>query len=290
VKPAPFEYHVAGSVADVVDLLGEHGDDVKPLAGGQSLVPLLALRLTRFPHLVDLNRVESLVGISRTDGWLEVGAMTRQATVEHSAEVATSVPLLSRAVPLIGHFQIRNRGTIGGSISHADPASELPAVALALGAELVASSPAGVRTIPASEFFVSTWTTSLGPDELLTSVRFPVWPARHGAAIEEFARRSGDFAITGAACAVQLDSADRITRAGLGLFGMGSTPVRAAAAEAALTGSLVGDIDPEEIGRIATADTDPPTDIHAPSAYRRTVGAYMVERALSRALEEASRD
>jgi len=276
-------------VTEAVALLGEHGDDAKALAGGQSLVPLLALRLARFPHLVDLNRVEGLSGIGRTDGWLEVGATTRQATVERSAEVAAAVPLLARAVPLIGHFQIRNRGTIGGSIAHADPASELPAVALALGAELAINSPAGSRTVPASEFFVSTWTTCLGPDELLTTVRFPVWPGRHGAAIEEFARRSGDFAITGAACAVQLDATDRISRAGIGLFGMGSTPIQASGAEAALIGSLVGDVDPEEIGRIATGDTDPPTDIHAPSAYRRTVGAYMVARALTRALEEASR-
>jgi len=289
VKPAPFEYHVARSVTDAVALLGEYGDDAKALAGGQSLVPLLALRLARFPHLVDLNRVEGLAGIGRTDGWLEVGATTRQASVERSAEVAAAVPLLARAGPLIGHFQIRNRGTIGGSIAHADPASELPAVALALGAELAISSPTGSRTVPASEFFVSTWTTCLGPDELLTTVRFPVWPGRHGAAIEEFARRSGDFAITGAACAVVLDATDRISRAGIGLFGMGSTPIQASGAEAALTGSLAGDVDPEEIGRIATGDTDPPTDIHAPSAYRRTVGAYMVARALTRALEEASR-
>ncbi len=290
MKPAPFEYHVARSVADAVAVLGEYGDDAKALAGGQSLVPLLALRLARFPHLVDLNRVESLAGISRVDGWLEVGATTRQATVERSAEVSATVPLLARAVPLIGHFQIRNRGTIGGSIAHADPASELPAVALALGAEMVVSAPGGQRTVPASEFFVSTWTTCLGPDELLTTVRFPVWPGRHGAAIEEFSRRSGDFALTGAACAVQLDGADRISRAGIALFAMGSTPIQAGAAEAALTGSLVGDVDAEEIGRIATADTEPPSDIHAPAAYRRTVGAYMVARALSRALEEASRD
>ena len=162
MKPAPFAYHAPATVADVLSVLGEYGDDAKVLAGGQSLVPLLALRLTRFPHLVDLNRVADLSRLERVNGFLEVGAMTRQATVEHAAETA-AVPLLARAVPLIGHFQIRNRGTIGGSIAHADPASELPAVALALDAEMVVAGPAGVRTVAATDFFVSTWTTTLGP-------------------------------------------------------------------------------------------------------------------------------
>jgi len=173
VKPAPFAYHAPETVADAVAILRENGDEAKPLAGGQSLVPLLALRLTRFAHLVDLNRIPELQGFRRDDGWLQVGAMTRQATVEHAAE-AQAVPLLARAVPLIGHFQIRNRGTIGGSLAHADPASELPAVALALDAELVVAGPDGVRTVPATEFFISTWTTALGPSEVLktVSIRF----------------------------------------------------------------------------------------------------------------------
>jgi carbon-monoxide dehydrogenase medium subunit len=287
VKPAPFEYDAPETVDEAASLLSEHGDEAKPLAGGQSLVPLLALRLTRFARLVDLNRIEALQRIERRNGWLEVGAMTRQAAAEHSADVAESAPLVARALPLIAHFQIRNRGTVGGSIAHADPASELPAVALALGAELDIVSVTGVRTEPASSFFVSTWTTTLAERELLRAVRFPVWEGRCGFAVEEFARRSGDFAIAGVACAVQLDSSDRVVRAGMGLFGMGSTPLWSPAADA-MVGAAAADIDAAEVGRAAAADTDPPTDVHGSTRYRRQVGAYLVERAVGRAMEEAA--
>jgi carbon-monoxide dehydrogenase medium subunit len=288
VKPAPFAYHAPTTVAEAVGVLAEHGDEAKVLAGGQSLVPLLALRLARFGHLVDLNRVPGLDEVTRADGYLEVGAMTRQAVAERSPSTA-AVPLLARAIPLIGHFQIRNRGTVGGSIAHADPASELPAVALALDATLVVASPAGERSVPAGSFFVSTWTTSLEPEDVLTAVRFPVWEGRCGFAIEEFARRSGDFAVTGVACAVGLSAAgDRVERAALALFGMGPTPLRAGEAEAALRGAAVADLDAEEVGRLAVTGTDPPDDLHGSSTYRRSVGAHLAGRALTRALEEAS--
>jgi aerobic carbon-monoxide dehydrogenase medium subunit len=288
VKPAPFTYHAPETVAEAVGLLADHGDEAKVLAGGQSLVPLLALRLTRFAHLVDLNRVAALQGIRRVDGHLEIGAMTRQAQVEGAGDVG-SVPLLARAVPLIGHFQIRNRGTIGGSVAHADPASELPAVTLALDAELVVTGPGGVRSIPAAGFFVSTWTTCLEPADVLTAVRFPVWTGRCGWAVEEFARRAGDFAVAGAAAGVCLDDTGHVTRAALSLFGMGSTPVRAGDAEAALLGADAATVDAGEIGRLATAGTDPPDDVHASSSYRRSVGAHLATRAVTRALEEARR-
>jgi carbon-monoxide dehydrogenase medium subunit len=288
VKPAPFAYHAPATVADVVTVLAEHGDEAKVLAGGQSLVPLLALRLARFAHLVDLNRVPGLSGIARVNGSLEVGAMTRQAAAEHS-ELVRQVPLLAQAIPLIGHFQIRNRGTVGGSIAHADPASELPAVALALDATMVVASPSGEKTVPAASFFVSTWTTSLAAEEVLTAVRFPVWEGRAGFAVEEFARRSGDFAVTGVACGVGLSSSgDRVERAAIALFGMGPTPLRAADAEAALVGAAATGADLAEVGQVAVRGTDPPEDLHGSSAYRRKVGAHLVTRALTRALEEAS--
>jgi carbon-monoxide dehydrogenase medium subunit len=288
VKPAPFAYHAPATVADVVSVLAEHGDEAKVLAGGQSLVPLLALRLARFAHLVDLNRVPGLSGITRVNGSLEVGAMTRQAAAEHSALVG-QVPLLAQAIPLIGHFQIRNRGTVGGSIAHADPASELPAVALALDATMVVASPSGEKTVPASSFFVSTWTTSLDADEVLTAVRFPVWEGQAGFAVEEFARRSGDFAVTGVACGVALSSSgDRVERASIALFGMGPTPLRAADAEAALAGTAANGADLAEIGQVAVRGTAPPDDLHGSSDYRRKVGAHLVTRALTRALQEAS--
>src|SRR4051812_49124878 len=280
MKPAPFDYHVPESVDDAVGLLASLGDGAKLLAGGQSLVPMLALRLAVFEHLVDLRRVEDLRGIERRNGSVWIGAGTRQATIEASDEVRAATPLLARATPLIGHFQIRNRGTLGGSLAHADPAAEYPAVALALDAEFEVANAGGTRTVPASEFFVSTFMTALEADDVLTAVCFPVWGDRSGFAVEEVARRYGDFALTGAVCGVELDGGDRVTRAAVAMFGMGSPPLRAPDAEAALTGSAAGDIDIEEVGRAAAAPTDPPDDIHASAAYRRSVGAVVVARAL----------
>jgi carbon-monoxide dehydrogenase medium subunit len=287
VKPAPFEYHAPETVADAVAVLAAHGDEAKPLAGGQSLVPMLALRLARFEHLVDLNRVEELTGLRRRDGTLVVGAMTRQATLER-AEAAADVPLLTLAAPLIGHFQIRNRGTVGGSLAHADPASELPAVALALDAELEVATTAATRVVPAAEFFVGNWTTALEPDELLVAARFPVWPGRCGFAVEEVARRHGDFALTGAATGVALDRDGRVERAAVALFGMASTPLRAPEAEASLLGRAAAELDLAELGQLAVRDLDPPDDVHASARYRRMVGAHVVARALARALEAAA--
>ena len=170
---------------------------------------MLALRLTRFDHIVDLNRVDELRGVERSNGTLTVRSMTRQADVEHDTAAGEAVPLLAQAIPLIGHFQIRNRGTVGGSIAHADPASELPAVALALDAELEVVGPNGTRRVPAAEFFLGTWTTTVEADEILTAVHFPVWPGRAGFAVEEVARRSGDFALTGVVAAVELNDSGR---------------------------------------------------------------------------------
>src|SRR4051812_198129 len=183
MKPAPFEYHAPESLGDVTALLAEHGDDAKVLAGGQSLVPMLALRLTRFEHIIDLNRVDDLRGVERTNGTLTIKSMTRQSTVEHDPDAGAAVPLLAEAIPLIGHFQIRNRGTVGGSIAHADPASELPAVALALDAELEIAGTRGTRRVPAADFFLGTWTTSIGEDEILRAVHFPVWSGKAGFAV-----------------------------------------------------------------------------------------------------------
>lgn len=286
MKPAPFELHIPSTVSEAVGLLASHADEAKVLAGGQSLVPLLALRLTRFEHLVDLNRIEALQGIDREDGWLSIGAMTRQAAVENDPEVAATVPLLHRALPLIGHFQIRNRGTVGGSIVHADPASELPAVALALDAELVATSAAGSRVIAARHFFMGMWTTALAEDELLTAVRLPVWGGRCGFAVEEFARRHGDFAIAGVACGVQVDDKGDIARAAIALFGMGRAPVRAEAAEAALVGEAATATDVQAAAAVAVEATAPADDIHGTADYRRRVARHLTARALTNAIEE----
>jgi carbon-monoxide dehydrogenase medium subunit len=287
VKPAAFEYHAPESVADAVALLAEHADSCKPLAGGQSLVPMLALRLTRFEHLIDLNRVPELVGITRDEGALRVGAMTRQRAVERDDSVAGSVPLLAAAVPCIGHSQIRNRGTIGGSIAHADPASELPAVALTLDAEMEVASKGGTRRVPAGDFFEGTWTTCLADDELLVAIRFPMWEGRCGFAFEEVARRSGDFALAGAAAAVEVADDGSIRRTALGLLGMGGTPVRATEAEGMLVGRVPSAADLAEVAAAAIRDLDPPDDVHGSSAYRARVGGHLVRTTLARAIEEA---
>jgi carbon-monoxide dehydrogenase medium subunit len=288
VKPAPFEYHAPESAAEAASLLADLGDGAKVLAGGQSLIPLLALRLAVFEHLVDIGRIGELKGIERREDDLWVGAGTTHAAVEGSAEVASAVPLLSRATPLIGHFQIRSRGTLGGSIAHADPAAEYPAIALALDASMEVLSSRGRRTIRAAEFFEGLWTTSMAPDELLVGVRFPIWSGRCGFAVEEFARRHGDFAIAGAAIAVELDEDDRIRRSAVGLIGLGSAPERGPAAEAELAGRSVADVEPGEVGRLAMAGLGAvPSDLHGSADYRKRVGAAMVARAWTKAAAEA---
>jgi aerobic carbon-monoxide dehydrogenase medium subunit len=280
VKAAAFEYHAPASAAEAVALLSDLGDGAKVIAGGQSLVPMMAMRLATFEHLVDLRRVDELRGIERVDRRVRIGAMTTQTAIERSTEVATAVPLLARATPFIGHFQIRNRGTVGGSLAHADPAAEYPAVALALDAEMELLSPSGTRTVGADAFFEGFWTTAIGDSELLASVTFPAWEGSCGFAIEELARRHGDFALAGACVAVGQD------RCAISLFGVGPTPLRATAAEdAARDGATAA-----EVGRAAVAGIDdPPSDLHGSADYRRHVAAVMVERAWTRASEEAGR-
>ena len=287
MKPAWFEYHAAGSVAEAVGLLAELGDDAKLIAGGQSLVPMMALRLASFPHVIDVWSVAEMRGVERSNGTLTVGASTTDVTIEHDAAVATAVPLLARTTPFIGHFQIRNRGTIGGSLAHADPAAEYPAVAVALDAVLEAVSAAGARRIAAADFFEGFWTTALQPDEVLTAVHFPVWAGRCGFGAAEFARRHGDFAIAGAVAGVQLDDDRRVGRCALTLFGVGSTPVRCASAEAALLGNGPDELSADEIGQLARLDvTEPSGDLHAPPDYRMRVAAAMAARAWTQALQD----
>jgi carbon-monoxide dehydrogenase medium subunit len=298
VKPAPFEYHAPASARQAVELLAELGDGAKLIAGGQSLIPLLALRLAAFEHLIDLRKVSGLREIvaregALSDGTIWIGAGTTEAAIGRSALVAAKVPLLARATPLIGHFQIRNRGTLGGSLAHADAAAEYPAVALALDAVIETLSPRGHRTIPAAEFFTGIWSTALEPDELLTGVTFPAPAGPAGFAIEEFSRRPGDFAVAGTAIAIELDEAARIRRCGIGLFGLGQTPLRASAVEASLVGAPAADVRTDararEVGQAAMADLDSvPSDLHGPASYRKRVGAAVVAAAWRRAVNEAA--
>ncbi|WP_045875725.1 xanthine dehydrogenase family protein subunit M [Pseudofrankia sp. DC12] len=290
MKSASFEYHRPETVEAALALLAELGDEAKLLAGGQSLVPMLALRLAYFDHLIDIARLPELRGITVADGWLRVGAGETEAAVGRDAAVASAVPLLTRATPLIGHFQIRNRGTLCGSVAHADPAGEYPTVVLTLDAEMIAASAAGgERTIPGAEFFTGLWSTALEPDEMLVAVRFPVRAGRAGFAVEEFARRSGDFAIAGAAVAVELDGDDRVARAAIGLLGMASVPLRAAGAELAAVGQRVDALDAAELGALAMSELDDvPADLQGSAAYRTRVGATMAARAWTSAIKEAA--
>src|SRR5262249_4555741 len=239
-------------------------------------------------HLVDISRLSELRGIERRGQELWIGAGTTEAAVGADEQVRQAVPLLTLATPFVGHFQIRNRGTLGGSIAHADPAGECPAVALTLDAVMEVLSPRGRREIAAADYFAGVWETTMEPDEVLTGVRFPVWDGRSGFSVHEFSRRHGDFAIAGALVAVQLDGTDRVTRCAIGLLGLGSTPRRATAAEVAVVGKPVGELVPEEIGRAAmTGLDDIPTDLQGSASYRTRVGAAMVARAWTQAVAEA---
>jgi carbon-monoxide dehydrogenase medium subunit len=288
MKAAQFAYHRPDTVAEAVQMLGEFGDDAKILAGGQSLVPMLAMRLTHFEHLVDISRVDELKNIELRDDELWIAAGTTHALVGMDDEVADSVPLLTLSTPYIGHFQIRTRGTLGGAIAHADPAAEYAAVALALDATIEATSSRGRREIPAGEFFTGLWETALAPDEILTGVRFPVWGARSGFAVQEFARRHGDFAIAGATVAVQLDGDGRVARCGIGLLGLGSTPLRGSVAEDAVVGRPADTVTAEELGRLAMSGlSEIPADLAGSGDYRSRVGATMVARAWAAAVRQA---
>jgi carbon-monoxide dehydrogenase medium subunit len=287
MKNPPFEYHAPRSADEVLALLAEHGDEAKVLAGGQSLVPLLAMRLARPSQLVDINDVEELAGIRPHDGGLAFGTLTRERDAERSPDVASALPVLAEALPMIGHVSIRNRGTIGGSIAHADASAELPAVAVATGAEMVLRSTRGERVVPADEFFVSHFTTCLDDDELLTEVRMPSGPEGAGWAFHEIARRHGDFALVGVAAMVALDGNRQVGEARITLMGVADRAVRAVEAEAALVGAAPGADVIEAAAHEATKDLDPATDMHGSAAFRRHLADVAVRRALTTATTRA---
>jgi len=283
MKPPRFEYLAPTSLDEALGLLADHGDEAKVLAGGQSLVPLLNFRLVRPAYLVDLNEIPGLAYVRADDGRLAIGAMTRQRAVETADVVRERCPLLADAMPQIGHFQIRNRGTIGGSLAHADPAAELPAVVAALGGELVVRSRTGQRTLTPEQFFVAYLTTAVEPAELLVEVRLPVAPPRTGAAFMEVSRRHGDFALVGVAASVTLDEAGVCTGCAIALTGVGPTPVVAHEAARALIGAKPTTEVLEDVGRRAAAPLRPDGDLHASSEYRTHVAGVLTRRALARA-------
>jgi CO/xanthine dehydrogenase FAD-binding subunit len=284
VKPAPFEYFRPRSVEEAIDLLAEHGPDAKPLAGGQSLIPAMNFRLAAPAVLIDLNEAAGLSNVTAQDDGLHLGGMTRHRTLEHNETVARDAPLVTAAMPFVAHAAIRTRGTLGGSLAHADPAAELPAVMLALDAMFTVRSRQGLRKVRAADFFTGLFTTTLGAGELLTEVTIPRRPPRSAFAFLEIARRHGDYALAGAAAAVAVDERGRCTSARVALLSVGDRPVLAERASRA----LVGEQPTAEAIRAAAAaaaahDIDPPGDIHASSAYRRHLATVLMRRVLDSA-------
>ena len=287
MKPAPFEYAAPESLDEVMSLLEEHGDISKVLAGGQSLGPVLNMRLASPEVLVDINRVDELSYVRQKNDHLEIGATARQRTVERSLVIPQRWPLLAEAVPYIGHVTVRNRGTVCGSIAHADPAAELPAVATALDAELRILGPNGERTAHPSEFFLSYLTTSLEPEELLVEVRFPPSQPRTGQAWLEIARRYGDYALVGVAAVLTLREDSACSAARLVYTGVAAVPFDAQEA----TELLVGEQPTEELfaaaAEQAAVSSKPSSDIHASAKYRQHLVRVLTRRALKKALERA---
>jgi aerobic carbon-monoxide dehydrogenase medium subunit len=288
MKPAKFEYHAPRSVDEALALLGRYAGDAKVLAGGQSLMPLLNFRLSRPAALIDLNRIPELAFIRADNGTLTLGAMTRQRAIEFSPVVRARVPLLSDATRLVGHLPIRSRGTIGGSLAHADPSAEYPAVLTALEGTVVTRSASGTRRLTAGELFQTYLTTSLGPEEILVEVNMPSMPTGAGHAFEEFSRRHGDFAIVGIAAMVVPDG-ERCRTARLATAGAGPVPIRLRAAEEILERDGLGDAAVDASARRAAELVEPDADIHASAEYRRHLTGVLTARALRRARAAAGR-
>jgi carbon-monoxide dehydrogenase medium subunit len=257
------------------------------LAGGQSLVPLLALRLASPSLLIDVNDVEELAYLHEDEGWLRVGAMVRHRTVEESRDLLQRAPILAEALPLIGHRAIRNRGTVGGSIAHADPTAEWPAVAMALDATVEAVGPSGVRSIGADDFFLAPYTNALGPDEIVREIRFRMPGLGVGSAFEELSRRHGDFALVGVAAVIVTGKDGVVSLARIALVGVGGTPVRAVEAERELEGGPLTDTRVAAAAELCRLGVDPPGDVHASSSYRRHLVGVLVGRCLRRAGDRA---
>jgi aerobic carbon-monoxide dehydrogenase medium subunit len=279
MKPAPFDYHAPRQLKEAAELLAKL-PNAKILAGGQSLVPMMNFRYVIADHLVDLAGLQELNGITVADGNLRIGAMTRQRDLEFSDDIAKHCPLMSEALRHIGHRQTRNRGTIGGSLAHADPAAELPAICAAYDATIQAASVRGTRKIEFRDFTTGFMTTALQPDEMIAAVELPIWPHGHGHGFHEFARRHGDFALAGAAALLDVGPDNVVRKAALTLFGVTASPLRLDAAEARLTGR------PLDAAAIRTAAAsawliEPISDIHASGEYRRHLAQVLSLRALN---------
>jgi len=285
--PGAFDYHAPSTAEEALSLLAEHGDEAKLLAGGQSLIPLMRFRLADPARLIDLNGLSELSGLEEADGQLRIGAMTRHADLEHSGLAADRYPLLAEAAGLVADPLVRNRGTVGGSLVHADPAGDWGSVMLACGAELVARSADGERTIPVDDFFFGPFTTSLGRDELLAEIRLPRSGPRSGGAYEKLERKVGDFATVGLAARLELDEDGAVASAGLGLTAVGPSNLRAAEAEEALVGGPPDGDRIDEAAALAADASSPTPDNRGSADYKRDMVRVLAKRALRRAADRA---
>ena len=288
MKPSAFDYEAPSSLADAVKLLHSRDGEAKIIAGGQSLIPMLAFRLAAPRLLVDLKRIPDLNNIRIGSEGVRLGAKVRWCDIAGDVRLKEAHPLLAEAISHVAHYQIRNRGTVGGSIAHADPSAEMPGVALTCEAMFAIIGSDGVRTEAASGFFKGSLETSLQPDEILTEVHLPAWPRARRWAFKEFARRKGDFAMAGVAVFYDLDASGLASNAHIGAIGVSDRPIRLSAAEAALNGNRVDDRLIDLVSAAAGSEVDPPSDLHAPGEYRRALVATLLARGLNQSVERAS--
>jgi aerobic carbon-monoxide dehydrogenase medium subunit len=283
MKLPPFDYACPTTLSEAVQLLASRDGDAKALAGGQSLIPILAFRLAQPALLVDLRKLADLRGIRISERGVALGAMVRWRDIEDDERLVTSHPLLKAAIAHVAHYQIRNRGTVGGSIAHADPAAELPGIAMTCDAEIAVVGKSGARVIQAADFFQGALTTALTPDEIIVEIRLPAWPAGRRWGFQEFARRRGDFALAGAAVFYDQDARGKACNAHVGVVGVADRPLRLDAVEEVLNGRSIDEATIAKAEAAASAAVDPQDDIHASAAYRRALVGTMVERALKQA-------
>ena len=285
--PASFDYHAPSSLADAIALLQRHGDQAKVLSGGQSLLPLLKLRMGAAEHLVDIGRIPGLEYIKEDGGFLKIGGRTRESMLERSELIRSKYPILYDTALVIADPLVRNRATVGGNLAHADPANDHPATMLALGAEVVATGPAGERTIPIAEFFTGIFSTTLAADEILTEIRIPIPPPGSGGAYVKLERKVGDFATAAAAAQVTLAAGGEVARAAIGLTAVGPMPIKAAAAGEFLLKKRPDAATIAEAARLAAADASPTADRRGSVEYKREMARVLTARALARAIERA---
>ncbi|HEV2431874.1 MAG TPA: xanthine dehydrogenase family protein subunit M [Burkholderiales bacterium] len=285
--PAPFDYHRPGSLDEAIELLARYGAEAKVLSGGMSLLPAMKLRLGAYAHLVDINRIPGLEYIKEEKGMLRIGAGTRQATLERSELIRSKYPILGDAIPMIADPLVRNRATIGGNLANGDPANDGPAIAIALGAELVAKGRGGERTIPANRFYKSLYTTDLGNDEILIEIRIPVPPARSGGAYRKLKRKTGDFAAAAVAVQLQLDAKGAVERAGIALTNLGATPIEAVEAMNFLQGNTPSADVISKTSALAAKAASPSADRRGSVDYKREMARVLAGRAMGAALERA---